>query len=210
MPKPSDLPQTFIFFLFSVFAYFFDSLDAYGSYLRCGLTLFANGGWIEALPLLECESLVPKHLFLLGLTPPPLRIRYEKHENLSSAIIRGLLAACCVVVPGLLLSWACLPFWSQSREVLLTLRPKIARLHACMAGFVGGATVLLMLQAVNRHDGLPASFKAAIIVTIGGVRYWVQSVKERHILVLGGLGILLWHVLLFSILKVNVRKTDSW
>ncbi|CAD7963266.1 unnamed protein product [Amoebophrya sp. A120] len=206
-----------LLFVLSWFFWFSDSLACYGSHLRAGFTLFGFGTWIEAVPLLECENLVPKHIFLLGLVvarvlPAPSSrlgamsaaafaqsyLDYKVHKLLPQAIFRGVAAACCFVVPGVLLMWGCLPFWTQTREVLTALRPKIAKLHSCMAGLVAGATTLLMLQAINRADDFPASFKAALIIVLAGVRFWVENVKEWQILLFGGASGLLWHFVVSS------------
>ena len=41
-------------------------LATIGSYLRAGLVLFGHGSWVESLPILFCEGLVPRHITLLG------------------------------------------------------------------------------------------------------------------------------------------------
>ncbi|CAD7964272.1 unnamed protein product [Amoebophrya sp. A25] len=185
-----------------------------GSYLRSGVVLFASGEWIETLPILLCERAVPKHIFLLGLVTSRLLpsassrllavnaaafarsyVQYKAKNNLLSAVVKGLVGAWCVALPGLLLMWAALPFWSQSRELLKTRERKIANLHGCVAGFVAGSATSLMLQAIEREDNVNRQLKTAVIVLLGGCRYYIASVKERSILLAGGLFWLIWNII---------------
>ena len=152
-----------------------------------GCLVFGGGPVVIPLLLLQlvAAEILEPHQFLVGLgvvqmLPGPMFNLAAFVGGLTGGLQGAATAWAAMMVPGILLSLAALPFWVEARDNS-TVKRALKGVNACAAGLMGSAVLLLWQTVVTTR------VRVCVVIALAAAGEVFDS--PAYALVLGGLAI---------------------